>query len=192
MIRSPRYKLIESCHLLLRHSREGGNPRAAGFPPARERHDVGYMSARDCSSLGIRFFVIPAKAGIHGNWVPACAGTTCSRIHVRARSIESCRSLLRHSREGGNPRAAGFPPARERHAVGYMSARDRSNLVTRFCVIPAKAGIHGQLGSRLRGNDMTSGTSPREIDRVLSFASSSFPRRRESTSSWVPACAGTT
>ena len=94
---------------ILRHSREGGNP------------SPHYLNARG------KYFVIPAKAGIHRPTVPMPEENTPSfpRRQESIAPLSQCpRKILRHSREGGNP------------SPHYLNARGK------YSVIPAKAGIH--------------------------------------------------
>ena len=108
---------------ILRHSREGGNP------------SPHYLNARG------KYFVIPAKAGIHRPTVPMPEENTPSfpRRQESIAPLSQCpRKILRHSREGGNPHSrvcrnlTKTPSRLTRHLI---PAQD-------YHAIPIPTGIH--------------------------------------------------
>ena len=189
-----------------RHSRDGGNPGAAGMGSRLHGNDgrprvptvipinpelhISVIPAQEdpCTT------VIPATAGIRRRrgWVPVSTGTTGGRASLPSflpnqyfayPSFPRRKTLhIRHSRDGGNPTAAGMgsrlhgndgrqrvsatiPPPRREHTAHAPPHPCRGPCTT---VIPAaypsfplhnrhsrdggNPGVEG-MGSRLHGND---------------------------------------
>ena len=149
-------------HLI--HSREGGNPPHPSFPRRREStipaHAGIHRPITPTPQHTKKYFVIPAKTGIHPT---------------------------RHSREGGNPQ---FPRMREfidplpqrpntrKNTSSFLQKRESTPPV-----IPAKAGIHNSRVMREFIDPLPQRLNTRKN-------TSSFLQKRESTPPVIPAKAG--